>query len=89
MDKVVVFDNNQQLKFLCEDLQAVHEVANMAEDQSVYFDDHDVLTVVKRALEPIISDLQKIINSINQATIESPNYSNQETKELEKVKTEL
>lgn len=64
MDRFNIDDTNQQLKFICEDLQAVQTVITMAEDHPVYSDDHEVLIVVRRALEPIISDLQKAIQTL-------------------------
>ena len=64
MDITSIIDSNQQLKYICEDLQAVQTVVIMAEDHPVYSDDHEVLIVVRRALEPIISDLQNAIQTL-------------------------
>ena len=41
MDTIGIYDSNQQIKFICEDLKAVQSVTTMAED-------HEVLIVVRR-----------------------------------------
>ena len=72
MDITSIIDSNQQLKYICEDLQAVQTVITMAEDHPVYSDDHEVLIVVRRALEPIISDLQNAIQTLTDEIDEEP-----------------
>ncbi len=52
-------DSNEQIKLACEDLKAVQTVVTMAEDDPVYSNDHEVLIVVRRALDTIISDIRK------------------------------
>ena len=84
MNKIGIYDSNQQLKFICEDLQAVQTVVTLVEDHPVYSDEHEMLIVVRRALEPIIGDLQKIIDSIDGALKEGSNHNDQSPKESEK-----
>lgn len=84
MNKIGIYDSNQQLKFICEDLQAVQTVVTLVEDHPVYSDEHEMLIVVRRALEPIIGDLQKIIDSIDGAPKEESNHYSQSSKESEK-----
>ena len=88
MDKIGIYDSNQQLKFICEDLQAVQTVVTLVEDHPVYSDEHEMLIVVRRALEPIIGDLKKIIDSIDGALKEESNDNNQSPKESEKLTIE-
>lgn len=64
-------DNNQLLKFACEDLRAIQTVITTVEDHSVYDSDHDTLIVVRRALCPIISDIQEAVNNIDKALKET------------------
>jgi hypothetical protein len=68
MDTIGIYDSNQQIKFICEDLKAVQSVTTMAED-------HEVLIVVRRALDPIISGLQKATKSIDEALRETKDLS--------------
>ena len=68
MDTIGIYDSNQQIRFICEDLKAVQAVTTMAED-------NEVLIVVRRALDPIISDLQKATNSIDEALRETKDSS--------------
>ena len=88
MDKIGIYDSNQQLKFICEDLQAVQTVVTLVEDHPVYSDEHEMLIVVRRALEPIIGDLKKIIDTIDGALKEESNDNNQSPKESEKLTIE-
>ena len=55
----------QQIKFAFEDLQAIQTVIVMAEDHPVYSNDHEALIVVRRALEPIINDIQEAVSIID------------------------
>ena len=68
MDTIGIYDSNQQIKFICEDVKAVQWVTTMAED-------HEVLIVVRRALDPIISGLQKATKSIDEALRETKDLS--------------
>ena len=68
MDTIGIYDSNQQIKFICEDLKAVQSVTMMAEDR-------EVLIVVRRALDPIISGLQKATKSIDEALRETKDLS--------------
>ena len=64
-------DNNQLLKLACEDLRAVQTVITTVEDHPVYDSDHDTLIVVRRALGPIISDIQEATDNIDKALKEA------------------
>lgn len=52
-------------KIALEDLQAIPTVIAMAEDHPVYSNDHEALIVVRRALEPIINDMQEAVDIID------------------------
>ena len=61
MMNIEIQDGFQQMKIAFEDLQAIPTVIAMAEDHPVYSNDHEALIVVRRALEPIINDIQEAI----------------------------
>ena len=58
---IKIQDCFQQIKIAFEDLQAIPTVIAMAEDHPVYSNDHEALIVIRRALEPIINDMQEAI----------------------------
>ena len=61
MMNIKLQDSFQQIKIALEDLQAIPTVIAMAEDHPIYSIDHEVLIVVRRALEPIVNDMQEAI----------------------------
>ena len=65
MMNIKIQDSFQQIKTAFEDLQAIPTVIAMAEDHSVYSCDHETLVVVRRALEPIINDMQEAVDIID------------------------
>ena len=67
MTMTEIQDNNQLLKFACEDIRAVQTVITTAEDHPVYDSGHETLIVVRRALEPIINDIQEAVDNIDKA----------------------
>ena len=71
MKTTEIQDNNQLLKFACEDLRAVQTVITMAEDHPVYDSGHETLIVVRRALDPIISDIQEAVDNTDKALKEA------------------
>ena len=60
-------DSTELIRLACEDLQAVQSVITMSEDHPVYANDHEALIVVRRALGPIISDIEEGVTSIDKA----------------------
>ena len=64
--KIKIDDSNQLLKFACEDLQALQAAILAAEDHPEYANEHEMLIVVRRALAPIITDIQDAINAIDE-----------------------
>lgn len=65
MMNIKIQDSLQQIKIALEDLQAIPTVIAMAEDHPVYSNDHEALIVVRRALEPIINDMQESIEVLD------------------------
>ena len=59
MMNIMIQDSLQQIKLAFEDLQEIQTVIVMAENHPVYSNDHEALIVVRRALEPIIKDMQE------------------------------
>ena len=50
------------LRFACEDLAALQEMMRVVEDHPEYAAERETLKVVIRALSPIISDIQEVID---------------------------
>ena len=71
MVSINVQDSTELIRLACEDLQAVQSVITMSEDHPVYANDHEALIVVRRALDPIISDIKEAVGSINLALKET------------------
>ena len=65
MMNIKLQDSFQQIKTALEDLQAIPTVIVMAEDHPVYSSEHETLIVVRRALEPIINDMQEAVDIID------------------------
>lgn len=65
MMNIKIQDSFQQIKIALEDLQAIPTVIALAEDHPVYSSDHEILIVIRRALEPIINDIQETIEIID------------------------
>ena len=65
MMNIKIQDGFQQIKIALEDLQAIPTVIAMAEDHPVYSSDHETLIVVRRALAPIINDMQEAVDIID------------------------
>ena len=59
-----IYDSNQQLIYSCDDLRAIQEIITMAEDHG---NEKETLAVVRRALEPIIDDIQETIDTIDES----------------------
>ena len=65
MMSIKIQDSFQQIKLAFGDPQAIQAVIVMAEDHPVYSNDHKALIVVRRALKPIINDLQEAVDNID------------------------
>ena len=65
MMNIKIQDSFQQIKSAFEDLQAIPTVIVMAEDHPFYSSEHETLIVVRRALEPIINDMQEAVDIID------------------------
>lgn len=66
MKNIQIQDSLNQVNTAVEDLQAIQTVIVMAEDHPVYSGDHETLMVVRRALEPIISELKEVFDAIKE-----------------------
>ena len=65
MMSIDIQDSLQQIKIALEDLQAIPTVIAMAEDHPFYSSDHETLIVVRRALAPIINEMQEAVDIID------------------------
>ena len=65
MNKMRIDDSRNLLRFACEDLKALKSVVQVVEDQKDWPNEREMLMVVLRALDPIIRDIQEIVDSIS------------------------
>lgn len=65
MDKMRIDDSSNLLRFACEDLKALKSVVQVVEDQKDWPNEREMLIVVLRALDPIIRDIQEVVDSIS------------------------
>ena len=61
---IEISDYLQQLKFAKDDLQALNIIVTVVEDQKDRQNDKEMLAVIRRALEPIILDMEAAIDGI-------------------------
>ena len=66
MDKMRINDSRNLLRFACEDPKALKSVVQVVEDQKDWPNEREMLTVVLRALDPIIRDIQEVVDSIRE-----------------------
>lgn len=66
MNRISIADSRNLLRFACEDLKALKEVVQVVEDQKDWPNEREMLTVVLRALDSIISDFEEGIESISE-----------------------
>lgn len=64
-----IYDSNQKLVRACDDLRAVKAIISAVEDHPEDTAEKAVLAVTRRALEPIIDDIQEVIDTIDNALI--------------------
>lgn len=60
-------DNNQLLKFACEDLRGIQSMILTVTDHPEYANAYEVLGVIDRALGSITGDIQEVIDNIDKA----------------------
>lgn len=65
MMSIDIQDSLQQIKIALGDLEAIPTVIAMAEDHPIYSNDHETLIVVRRALAPIINEMQEAVDIID------------------------
>ena len=65
-----IHDNNQLLKFACEDLRGVQSLILTVTDHPEYANAYQVMGVIDRALSSIVDDLQEAIDNIDEALSE-------------------
>ena len=58
-------DNNQLLKFACEDLRSIQSLILTVTDHPEYANAYEVLGVIDRALCSIVNDIQKASDNID------------------------
>ncbi len=67
MNSIKLSDSNTQLKQVTEDLRAVQTVIATIEGEEAISCERETLTVVMRALDPIISALEETIQNLSEA----------------------
>ena len=68
-------DNNQLLKFACEDLRCIQSLILTVTDHPEYANAYEALKVIDRALHSIVDDIQETIDSIDAALIKEKKES--------------
>ena len=63
-------DNNQLLRFACEDLRGVQSLILTVTDHPEYANAYQVMSVIDRALSSIVNDIQEAIDNIDGALSE-------------------
>ena len=63
-------DNNQLLRFACEDLRGVQSLILTVTDHPEYANAYQVMSVIDRALSSIVNDIQEAIDNIDRALSE-------------------
>lgn len=66
MDSIKIEDSRFLIKGACEDLRSLRAVMETVEGQTDCLNEQDLLVVAIRALKPIIDDLQKAIELIDE-----------------------
>ena len=64
MANIKIEECNELIMTACEESQALQAVMTMAEDHPVYSFDDKVLIVIRKALDAIISDIQRASDAI-------------------------
>ena len=64
MNSIKLADSNTQLKQVSEDLRAIQTVIATIEGEEAISCERETLTVVMRALEPLIQDVEKIAQTL-------------------------
>ena len=67
MNNIEIHDSNQLIRFSCEELRAIRSVLLTVEDHPEYGNEHEMLVIVRKILEPIIGDMQKATSTIEEA----------------------
>ena len=67
MTMTEIQDNNQTLKFACEDLRGVQSLILTVTDHPEYANAYQVMNVIDRALSSIVNDMQEAIDNIDEA----------------------
>ena len=63
MKNIKLEDSRTQLRFICEDLRAVQTLMATIEGEKALSCERETLSVVLRALGPIISDLENVLET--------------------------
>ena len=66
MNSIKLVDSNTQLKLVTEDLRAIQTVIATIEGEEAISCERETLTVVMRALDPIIGDLENTIITLTE-----------------------
>lgn len=65
MNNIELADSNTQLNIICNDLKAIRTVIATVNGEEDVSCEREILMVVLRALEPIINDVEDVIQSID------------------------
>ena len=85
MNSIKLADNNPRLKQVSEVLRAIQTVITTIEGEEVISCERETLTVLLMALEPIISDFEKIIMTLTELC--NDNNHSRPAKHLRTIRT--
>ena len=66
MNRLKIDDSRNLLRFACDDLKALRFVVQAVEDQKEWPYEREMLRVVLRSIDPIITDIKECIDSISE-----------------------
>lgn len=66
MDIITIQDNNLKLRVVLDNLEAMRSVILTVGDHEEYAKAYEALKVIDLALIPIISDIQEVIDTVNE-----------------------
>ena len=78
MDRIKIEDSRFLIKYACEDLRSLSSVMQSLESQTDCLDSQDLLAVITRALHPIIEDIQKAVDMIDEELQEKKSDSDKQ-----------
>ena len=65
-------DSRQQLKYISEDIRAIRSVALLADEESEWDTEGDIVRLIALATEPVMQKVEEVISSLDTVISDSP-----------------